>query len=74
MASENNLCTTVTGFIEVTYSGRLLPSDVNPCGVSGGTTGPDAFLDVTIEEGAQAVGDAADGPSEKLSKSGLAWR
>ncbi len=38
----NNLYTTVTGCIEVTYSGRLLPSDVNLYGVSGGTTGPDA--------------------------------
>ncbi len=39
---RNNLCTTVTGCIEVTYSGRLLPSDLNLYGVSGGTTGPDA--------------------------------
>ena len=47
----NNLCTTVIGCIEVTYSGKLFPSDVNLYGVSGGTTGPDAFLDLTVEEG-----------------------
>jgi hypothetical protein len=41
---------TVTECIAVTYSGSLLPSDVNLYGVSGGT-GLDAYLDVTIEEG-----------------------
>ncbi len=51
MASETTCAPTVTGCIEVTYSGKLLPSDVNLYGVSGGTTGPDAFLDLTVEEG-----------------------
>jgi hypothetical protein len=41
---------TVTECIVVTYSGTMLPSDVNLYGVSGGT-GLDAYLDVTVEEG-----------------------
>ena len=41
---------TETKCIVVTYSGTLLPSDVNLYGVSGGT-GLDAYLDVTIDEG-----------------------
>ena len=38
----------------VIYSGKLLPSDVNLYGVSGGT-GLDAYLDVTVEEGSGGV-------------------
>ena len=41
---------TVIECIVVTYSGSLLPSDVNLYGVSGGT-GLDAYLDLTVEEG-----------------------
>ena len=44
----------VTECIVVTYSGTLLPSDVNLYGVSAGT-GLDAYLDVTIEEGSGGV-------------------
>ncbi|MEE8405818.1 MAG: hypothetical protein V3S32_01560 [Acidimicrobiia bacterium] len=52
---------TVTECIAVTYSGTLLPSDVNLYGVSGGT-GLDAYLDVTIEEGTGGIfGDCAFG-------------
>ena len=41
---------TVTECIVVTYSGSVLPADVNLYGVSGGT-GLDVYLDVTVEEG-----------------------
>ena len=41
---------TATECIEVTYSGTLLPSDVNLYGISGGT-GLDAYLNLTVEEG-----------------------
>ena len=52
---------TVTECIVVTYSGSLLPSDVNLYGVSGGT-GLDAYLDVTVEEGTGGIfGDCSDG-------------
>ena len=44
----------VSNCIVVTYSGSLLPSDVNLYGISGGT-GLDAYLDVTIEEGTGGV-------------------
>lgn len=42
--------TTVIECIVVTYSGSLVPADVNLYGVSGGT-GLDVYLDVTVEEG-----------------------
>jgi len=45
---------TVTECILVTYSGSLLPADVNLYGVSGGT-GLDAYLDLTVEEGSGGV-------------------
>ena len=45
---------TVTECIVVTYSGSLLPADVNLYGVSGGT-GLDAYLDVTVEEGSGGI-------------------
>lgn len=45
---------TVTECIVVTYSGSVLPADVNLYGVSGGT-GLDAYLDVTVEEGTGGV-------------------
>ncbi len=45
---------TVTECIVVTYSGTMLPSDVNLYGVSGGT-GLDAYLDVTVEEGTGGI-------------------
>ena len=41
---------TVIECIVVTYSGSLLPSEVNLYGVSGGT-GLDLYLDLTVEEG-----------------------
>ncbi len=40
----------VTKCIVVTYSGSVLPADVNLYGISGGT-GLDVYLDVTVEEG-----------------------
>ena len=40
----------VTKCIVVTYSGSLVPADVNLWGVSGGD-GLDVYLDVTVEEG-----------------------
>lgn len=46
--------TTVTDCIVVTYSGSLLPSDVNLYGVSGGT-GLDTYIDLTVEEGSGGV-------------------
>ena len=47
--------------IVVTYSGTMLPSDVNLYGVSGGT-GLDAYLDVIVEEGTGGIfGDCSDG-------------
>lgn len=53
--------TPVTECIAVTYSGSLLPSDVNLYGVSGGD-GLDAYLNLTIEEGSGGIfGDCADG-------------
>jgi hypothetical protein len=52
---------TVTECIVVTYSGSLLPADVNLYGVSGGT-GLDAYLDVTVEEGSGGIfGDCSFG-------------
>ena len=45
---------TVTECIVVTYSGSLLPADVNLYGVSGGT-GLDVYLDVTVEEGSGGI-------------------
>ena len=45
---------TVTECIKVTYSGSLLPADVNLYGVSGGT-GLDAYLDLTVEEGTGGI-------------------
>ena len=45
---------TVTNCTVATYSGSLLPSNVNLYGVSGGT-GLDAYLDLTVEEGSGGV-------------------
>ena len=45
---------TVTDCIVVTYSGSVLPADVNLYGISGGT-GLDDFLDVTVEEGTGGI-------------------
>ena len=45
---------TATNCIVVTYSGSLVPADVNLYGVSGGS-GLDAFLDLTIEEGSGGI-------------------
>ncbi|MCH8984963.1 MAG: hypothetical protein IH943_12850 [Acidobacteria bacterium] len=58
---------TVTKCILVTYSGSLVPADVNLYGVSGGT-GLDAFLNVIVEEGsggtfATCAGFTAIGPA-----------
>lgn len=50
----------VDNCIAVTYSGSLLPSDVNLYGVSGGT-GLDTYLDVTVEEGTGGVFDNCSG-------------
>ena len=51
---------TATNCIVVTYSGSLVPADVNLYGVSGGT-GLDAYLDLTIEEGSGGVFDNCSG-------------
>ena len=71
VASQTTCAPRVTGCIEVTYSGRLLPSDVNLYGVSG-ETGLDAFLDLTVEEGSTGRSATSRRASEKLPKSEFA--